>query len=161
MVRAKEAKISALVYVAAAIAICFFDVPLEKVGICKGCALGPRLLHPFFHASFLHAIVNGWVLLSLVFIFDTTFIELLLAYVAAVTVPVSLLGITIPTVGASGAIYFLCGYHSWRNRNKWKWHAWWAFFIGIGFFFPASNALLHLWCYAVGVAVGFLNTPLK
>ena len=161
MVREKEAKISALVYVAAAIVLCFAHVPLDKVGICQGCSLGSRLLHPFFHANIFHAILNGWVLLSLVFMFDTSVFELLLAYAAAVTVPASLLGIAVPTVGASGAIYFLCGYLSWKTAKKLRWHAWWAFFLGIGFLFPASNSILHLWCYAVGVFIGFLNSPAK
>ena len=161
MVREKEAKISALVYVASAIALCFAHVPLVKVGICKDCTWTSRLLHPFFHANIFHALVNCWALLSVVFFFDLGLLDLALSYAVAVTVPVGLLRLTVPTVGCSGALYYLFGMLSFRTNKKLKWHLWWLFFIGIGFFFPASNAILHLWCYAVGVLAGFLNTPLR
>ena len=161
MVREKEAKISALVYVAAALALCFVRVPLAEVGICKGCSWTSRLLHPFFHANIFHALVNCWALLSAVFVFDLGLVDLALSYAAAVTVPVGLMGLTVPTVGCSGALYFLFGMLSFRTVKKWKWHLWWLFFIGIGFFFPASNAVLHLWCYGVGVFIGFLNSPAR
>ena len=161
MVREKETKISALVYVATAIALCFAHVPLVKVGICKDCTWTSRLLHPFFHANIFHALVNCWALLSVVFIFDLGLLDLALSYAVAITVPVGLLGLTVPTVGCSGALYYLFGMLSFRSANKLKWHLWWLFFIGIGFFFPSANAILHLWCYGVGVFVGFLNSPAR
>ena len=161
MVREKEAKISALVYVAVALVLCFIHVPLAEVGIYKGCSFASRLLYPFFHANIFHCLVNCWCLLSLAFLLDISIPALALSYAVAVFVPVGLWDQTVPVVGFSGAFYCICGMLTFKVRTKWRWLLWWSFFIGVGFFFSQNANLLHLWCYAVGIFIGFLNSPAK
>lgn len=161
MVRREKAKISALVYVAVILLLCFVRVPPEEVGICRGCTVSARLLYPFFHAGFLHMAVNAWCLLSVVFIYDVPLRSIVGAYVIAVSFPAGLFACTVPTVGASGVVYALLGRLSFSVRRKLYWQAWWAFFIGIGFLFGGMNAWLHLYCYLLGVLVGFLNMPVR
>ena len=161
MVREKEAKISALVYVVTAFVLCFIKLPLVEVGIHKGCSFCSRLLYPFVHANIFHCLVNCWCLLSLVFILDVSILELAISYVIAVLAPVGFWGQVTPTVGLSGLLYCLVGIYTFKVRKKIKWLLWWSFFLGIGFFFAASANLLHLWCFACGLIIGFLNSPAR
>ena len=161
MVREKEAKISALVYVVIAFALCFVNVPLEKVGIFKGCSFFSRLLYPFFHANIFHCIVNCWCLLSLAFLLDISIPELALSYAVAVFAPVGLWGQTLPIVGLSGALYCLAGSWTFKVRKRLRWFLWWAFFLGTGFFFSQNANLLHLWGFGCGLFIGFLNSPAR
>lgn len=133
----------------------------HAVGIYAGCPLRCRLLYPFFHANLLHAALNAWALLSIVFIYDVSVWRMLLAYVVAVSAPVGLMGLSAPTVGLSGAVYFLFGSLSFEVGRKWYWQAWMLFYLGIGFLFPNTNAWLHLYCYITGLAIALLNKPIE
>ena len=161
MVREKEAKISTLVYVVVAIGLCCIHVPLAAVGIYEGCPFSSRLLYPFFHANIWHCLLNCWCLLSLAFLLDIGIPELALSYLVAVFVPVGLWSQSVPVVGFSGAFYCICGMLTFKVRTKWRWLLWWSFFIGVGFFFSQNANFLHLWCFAVGIVIGFLNSPVK
>lgn len=161
MVRATETKVSALVYVVAILVLHLLPVPLDAVGVRAGCTLSARLLHPFFHASLLHCLVNGWALLSVVFIYEPSLVRLLVCYGIAVSFPASLFGCATPTVGASGVIFALLGSLSFSVRRRWYWQAWWAFFLGLGFVLPTTNGWVHLYCYVLGVAIGFLCKPVR
>lgn len=137
----------------------------NSVGVYAGCSLYGRLLYPFFHANILHALLNVWCLLSLVFIYDISIGRLLLAYIVAVTVPIDTLGIFIaalnaPTVGLSAVVFMLFGSISFEVLRKWYYQAWMLFYLIAGFIFPNTNAWLHLYCYLAGLVIALLNKPI-
>ena len=89
--------------------IIFQHMDWEVVGVYTGCDLYGRILYPFFHANLLHATLNAWCLLSIVFIYDIKIWRLLLSYIIAATIPIDTLGnfvdnMTLPTVGLSAMI---------------------------------------------------------
>lgn len=130
-----------------------------SVGIYKGCPLSGHILYPFFHANLVHAALNLWCLLCVVFVYDVSFPRLLAGYVVAALAPVGVIGITTPTVGLSGVVYFLLGSISFEVLRRWYYQGWMAFFLLIGFFAPNTNAWIHLYCYACGVLWALLNKP--
>lgn len=160
MVRRKEAKITALLVVGVTLVLCFLNVPFSEVGIMKGCAFASRLVYHFFHASLLHWFANAWCLLSLFFIYNMSLRELTTAFVASSLVPLSMLP-ELPTVGLSGICFFLMGRIALSVRRKLYYQAWLAVYLALGFLFPNSNGWLHLYCYLIGLFIGFLNMPLR
>lgn len=132
----------------------------ETVGAYVGCGLNCRISYPFYHANLVHAILNGWCLLSVVFIYDISLWRLVLSYIVAVTIPTLCLS-DIPTVGLSGVVYFLFGTISFEVQRKLYYQLWMLFYIFLGFIFPNTNALVHLYCYLVGVCFSLLNKPIK
>lgn len=165
MVRRKEAQIAALVYVAVAVILRFVPVPVEAVGIFPGAPFVHRFLYPFFHASWWHCLINAWVLLSIVFLYDIDIVMMFGAFIVAASFPYNGLSFlyaspVLPTVGMSGVCYALLGRYSLLVRRKLYYQCWWLFFIGLGFLSPNSNAWLHLYCYLVGVVLSFLNKPI-
>ena len=133
----------------------------QTVGIYDGCSLSGRAVYPFFHANVLHAALNAWALLSIVFLYDRTVWRLLLAYIVAVTAPVGIMGMSAPTVGLSGVVYCLYGSLSFEVARKWYFQGWLLFYLAVGFFFPNTNAWLHVYCYAVGLLGGLLTKPIS
>lgn len=140
---------------------CFAQPDFYRVGIYANCDVLSRFAYPFFHANILHASVNAYCLLCIMFVYDVSWRMILLAYTVSVTVPVGLLGCTTPTVGLSGLVFFLFGSLSFSVVRKWYYQAWMVTCLTVGFFNPHTNALLHLWCYAVGFIVSLLNLPYK
>lgn len=183
MVRGKKAKTAALVHVAVCIvvsAIVPYALPhgLYAVGICKDCSVLARLAYSFFHVSLMHALVNGWCLLSIVFVYDVTLYSLAIAYITAVTFPIDTLSDImpcalpqgVPTVGLSAVCFSLLGQIAFQVKRKLYYQVWVLSFVAIGFILPplcsvcgytiaAPNNILHLYCYVVGLLVGFLNSP--
>lgn len=139
----------------------FIDVAPEDVGIMQGVRFCNRLTYSFFHASFLHAFMNVWCLLSVAFVYPISIWSLIIAFGIAVSVPVDTFTCTIPTIGLSGVCFALMGRISFMVRRKWYYQAWLWFYILLGFLFPNTNGWLHLYCYILGVLIGFLNKPLK
>lgn len=85
----KMEKITALVISTIVVGLSFFKVwDWQTVGIYAGSDIAGRVLYPFFHANILHASLNSWCLLSMVFIYDIGIWRLVLAYIIAVTIPV-------------------------------------------------------------------------
>jgi hypothetical protein len=113
------------------------------------------------------------VLLCLVFYYNIGIGNMLLAYFVAVTVPVSLLCCDIvaaPTVGFSSVIFCLLGMTSWTVKRKLYYNFIIGIYIYFGYVIPIAcsyfgltvavpNNLLHIYCYVVGLLVGFLNAP--
>lgn len=132
----------------------------SAVGIYSGCRLSCRVLYPFYHAGLLHAILNAWCLLSIVFIYDITLWRLALAYAIAIFIP-SLCLSHIPTVGLSGLVFALFGSISFEVGRKVYYQLWMIAYLIIGFVFPNTNAWVHLYCYLAGCAVALLNKPIK
>lgn len=161
MDKKKAGKISALI-----VAILVFILAIQctqdwlAVGIYSGCGLSCRLLYPFYHANLLHAILNAWCLLSIVFIYDTSIWRLTLAYIIAVTIPSLFLSV-IPTVGLSGVVFALFGSISFEVGRKLYYQLWMLVYLATGFLFPNTNAWVHLYCYIVGLLVALLNKPVK
>lgn len=175
MLRGEKAKTAALVLTAVIMIIHVVVVPvafpagLTSVALSSDCTIYARLLYPFFHASFLHALLNCWVLLCLVFYYNIGIGKMLLAYLVAITVPTSYL-CSSSTVGLSSVVFCLLGMTSWLVKRKLYYHCWIASFVAIGFLLPwlcslcgltvaAPNNSLHIYCYVVGLLVGFLNSP--
>lgn len=130
------------------------------VGIYTGCGLGCRMLYPFYHANVLHAILNAWCLLSVIFIYDISLWRFFLSYIIAVTIPSFCLS-GIPTVGLSGVVFALFGSISFEVQRKAYYQLWMLAYLVAGFLFPNTNALVHLYCYMAGGAVALLNKPVK
>lgn len=128
------------------------------VGIYTGCRLSCRALYPFYHTGLLHALLNAWCLLSIVFIYNITLWRLALAYAIAVFIP-SLCLSYIPTVGLSGVVFVLFGSISFEVQRKAYYQLWMLAYLAAGFLFPNTNAWVHLYCYIAGGAVALLNKP--
>lgn len=179
MLRREKTKTTALVLTAVILTIqlCRYSrsvsCGLDAVALSQDCTIYARLLYSFFHASLLHAILNCWVLLCLAFYYNIGIGHLLLSYIVAVTVPSSVCGYAIattPTVGLSAVVFCLLGLASWQVKRKLYYHCWIASFITMGFVLPylcsvcgyaiaTPNNFLHIYCYVVGLLVGFLNAP--
>lgn len=161
MDKKKAGKISALI-----ISILVFCLALqhvdnwEAVGIYSGCGLTCRVLYTFYHANLLHALLNAWCLLSVVFIYDTSVWRLLIAHIIACTIPAICLS-DIPTVGLSGVVFALFGSISFEVERKAYYQLWMLAYLVVGFLFPNTNAWVHLYCYIVGLLVALLNKPVK
>lgn len=162
----KVEKVAAVTVAGGVTALSAFHVAgWHSVGICAHAPWTARLLYPFFHAGVIHAALNAWCLLALVFGHGITWKRMLAAWFMAVTVPVDALSAFLPfdnpTVGLSGVVYVLFGSISFEVLRKRYYQCWMIFYIGIGFFMPNTNAWLHLYCYLCGFIVALLNYPFK
>ena len=115
-----------------------------------------RFSYVFFHANLLHAALNCWCLLSVVFLYEVRWPRLLLALAVAASVPAGVLGeyfvsLHAPTIGLSGMVYALFGLLSFDVRRRWYYQGCMAMYLSLGFFLPNSSAVVHLWCYALGL----------
>lgn len=161
MDKKKVEKIAALVVAILVCVLALQDIQdWTAVGIYSGCGLTCRLLYPFHHANILHALLNAWCLLSVVFIYETSLWRLALAYIIAVSVPSFCLS-DIPTVGLSGVVFALFGSISFEVERKTYYQLWMLAYLVVGFLFPNTNAWVHLHCYGAGVVVALLNKPIK
>lgn len=164
----KVEKITSLIVSLVVTCLSFVNVQnWTAVGIYAGCGLANRMIYPFFHANFLHAVLNAWCLLSVVFVYEVSIGRLILSYIVAATIPVTRLSsllsgaLAAPTVGLSGMVFFLFGSISFEVLRKWYYQLWMLSYIAVGFLFPNTNAWLHLYCYIVGLAAALLAKPVK
>ena len=162
----KVEKVAAIVIALLVTALSLPDISdWHDVGIYSHCPVSGRLLYPFFHAGVVHAVLNAWCLLSVVFLYDVSWLRMLFAYVATATVPVDTLGMFLPldspTVGLSGVVYVLFGTISFEVARKRYYQLWMLCYIAVGFLFPNTNAWLHLYCYLCGLAFACLNKPIN
>jgi membrane associated rhomboid family serine protease len=158
MVRRAKEKTAVLILTALLILFYLLADVGKTIGLHAGCSWGCRLAYPFLHASLLHVLGNCWCLLSLVFIYDVSWLSLLLAYVVAITYPDAFLS-SANIVGLSGCVFFLFGRVALQVQRKLYYQCCMLSFIGIGFLFTNVAGWLHLYCYAVGLVVALLNTP--
>ena len=162
----KVEKITALLISAIIVCLAFSENWVwHFVSIFAGSNMSFRFLYPFFHTNMFHALLNSWCLLSIIFIYDIGIGRLLSAYMIAVTVPVDTLGyftpMDSPTVGLSGLVFALFGSISFEVLRKRYYQLWMLFYLVAGFLFPGINAVLHLWCYVLGLIMALLNKPVK
>lgn len=158
MEKRKNEKITSLIVTLAVVMISLLDC--GPVGICSDSDIYGRMAYPFFHANIIHSSLNAWCLLSVVFMYDVSMWRLLLAYLSAVSIPEIILG-EIPTVGMSGMIYFLFASITFEVGRKVYYQMWMVFYLAIGFLLPGTNALIHLYCYALGLMYAVLNKPIE
>lgn len=132
------------------------------VGVYVGCPWWHHLTYPLFHAGVLHAALNCWCLLSVVFLYDVRWRRLLAMLAIAMLVPVDVWASTFPsllkpTVGLSGMIYALFGSLSFDVKRKLYYQQSMLIYITIGFFLPNSSAVIHALCYTAGLALAGFN----
>ncbi len=160
MVREKEAKAASLIIAVIILLGSFIYVPeWSVVGVAKGCPWAARIGYSIFHVSFIHAFINVWCFLGIVFIYDISAWRLLAAYTVAVLVPEFLLS-DVPTVGLSCVCYVLLGSLVFEVKRKLYFQCCMVSYIAVGFFFPAVNVAIHIYGYLAGLMVGLLNAPL-
>ena len=160
MVRRKGEKISGLLIAAAVLLSALIYVPdWSIVGVFNGCDILQRFGYSFFHTSFIHAAVNAWCFLSVLFLHNITWRRLLAAFAIAVAVPDFVLS-DIPTVGLSAVCFALLGSIAFQVERKLYYNGCMAIYIALGFLFPLVNGWLHLYSYVAGLLVGFLNMPI-
>lgn len=129
------------------------------VGATADCGILQRLGYSFFHASLLHAAINAWCFISILFIYDVTWWRIAVAYLIAVSAPDVVLSST-PTVGLSAVCFALLGSIAFQVKRKLYYNGCMALYIVLGFLFPLVNGWLHLYSYVAGLLVGSLNMPI-
>ena len=156
-----EAKNVSLLTAVVILLMSFIYIPdWSAVGVAQGCPLAARLVYSFFHASLVHAVVNVWCFICILFLYDVSIWRLLTAYIVAVVVPPFLLS-EVPTVGLSCVCYFLLGSLIFQVRRKLRFISCCLLYIAVGFLFPSVNSLIHLYGYLAGLLVGLLNAPVS
>lgn len=131
----------------------------SAVGVSPGCNILQRLGYSFFHASLIHAAINAWCLISILFLYDVAWWHIVMAYLIATIAPDVVLSST-PTVGLSAVCFALLGMIAYQVKRKLYYNCCMAIYIALGFLFPLVNGWLHLYCYAAGLFVGFINMPI-
>lgn len=156
--------VSLLLSVAGAVGL----LSLDGVGILPGGPLWCRLVHPFVHAGVLHALLNVYVFLQLVFFFPVRLRHLLMAYMVSCTCPETL-ALWSPSLhglflhgscvaGLSGVVFFLLGLVSGCVARPLRFCmvllAWQLF----GLAFGTMAVGMHLYCFVAGVLAGRVKT---
>lgn len=160
MVYRKIEKTSGLLISIFAVMASLIYVPdWNMVGVSVRCGLLQRLGYSLFHASMLHAVINTWCFLSIIFLHDVKVWQLIVAYLIAVCVPDFALSTT-PTVGLSAVCFALFGIITFQVKRKVFYNACMAAYIIVGFIFTQVNGWLHLYSYVAGLLVGFLTMPI-
>ena len=159
MVQRKKEKTISLVMAVAILCLCCCDVNGSDVGVGVQSPVMARLLYSFFHANIFHALINLWCFLSIMFIYEASLMRLLFAFAVAILVPDWALTVT-PTVGLSCVCYALLGSYSFEVQRKLYYLSWMVICIGIGFFLPGVNAMIHLYAYSVGLIYSLLFSPI-
>jgi len=118
-----------------------------------------RLGYSFFHASAIHATINAWCFVSILFLYNVTWLHMAVAYAIAVAAPNIALS-SEPTVGLSAVCFALLGMIAFQVQRKLYYNACMALYISVGFLFPLVNGWLHLYSYVAGLLVGVLNMPM-
>lgn len=128
-----------------------------EVGLRSGCPLWMRFAYPFLHGNVFHALANLYVLWQCFCVMRVNKTTLLLFYIAAISYPFA--GDT-PIIGLSGIAFAYIGYLLPYVVDRFKFCALSLLFIALGAIIPNLAAGLHLHCYIIGIAIGYLNAPL-
>ena len=127
------------------IILSFFNI--HEYGIKEDCTIIDRLVYPFFHANPFHALINIYVYLGMVFLFGSSMLDMVIAYIICVCVPPTMLNTT-TTIGLSGLVYALIGI---------------SVIIPLAFtsMLPLIAFGVHAWCYVVGVLYSIIILCVK
>ena len=156
MVCRKKEKTLALILVVLLMVVSFFDVDYNCIGVASSCSIAQRIAYSFFHASIIHAGLNLWCFLSIVFLFNVRLWHLAVAYAIAVAVPPFALT-EIPTVGLSAVCFTLLGMICVQVQRKVYYNIQMAIYLIVGYFVPNINGEIHICSYIVGLIVGCLS----
>jgi len=172
-----EAKVASLAIasttILVSVVLSVMDISPCAYGIGGGMPWWHMLSYHMFHANILHAVLNSYCLLSIVFLMGENLRHIILSYIIASTYPVSVIhylsGIDAVTVGMSGMCFAMLGIASWRSTAKMRYHLWIFGFISLGVAIPwVMSALmgkdvahldnpLHIYTYAIGVLTGYIE----
>ncbi|MBQ9884431.1 MAG: rhomboid family intramembrane serine protease [Bacteroidaceae bacterium] len=164
MVSGAQTKAASLVLTLIVTAIALWSPDLTGMGLFPECSLWQRLSYPFLHASLLHCAVNCWVLLSVVFARKIPFWQLFVAYIIAITYPVSIFASLAEydaVVGLSGVVFALIGIITPSTAKLVAGVLYVVTLVLISAFMPNVAWTLHLYCYLVGLIVGMITTPMS
>jgi membrane associated rhomboid family serine protease len=158
MVCRKKEKITILAHVII-VALSLIDIDVASMGVTSTPTIATRLVYPFLHANIFHALINCWCWYTIVKMYDTSWMRMLIAYIGAVCVPTFALSTT-PTIGLSAFCFILLGATTFDVARKWYYTHWMLFYILVGFLIPNINGMIHLYGYIFGLLIGLLNYPL-
>ena len=139
---------------------------LQSIGVLTGMAAGisedaswlSRLLHPFFHAGWLHALLNVYVLWQVTFFCRIHLSDLLAGYVLACCCPssVALWSVVgaqpenMVVIGLSGVVHALLGC-AMAQSAAWHRFTFQVLFCQLpGLWLGGMSVGLHLWCFFGG-----------
>lgn len=144
----------------------FFDAPQQCI-LQPDCGITGRLCYHMFHANVFHAICNIWCLLALAFYYDIEDWELVLAFIIAATVPSwflsplpSLLS-PVKAIGFSGVCFALMGIVYHKVARKRYYLSWIIPIVAVGFIIPGMAAMLHCYCFIVGITAALVFSLFK
>lgn len=127
----------------------------ESYGFSKESEQYTRLTYLFVHGGWLHLLINIYSLLTLAFLCNVKVWQFFVSLFVGVTMPAFTI---IPMVGISTVIYTITGMIIVESKEWW----WLAVFnlliIGAGMFMPGIAFLAHLYCFLVGMIIGFLTS---
>lgn len=153
-------KTAVLIIVALTVAIQICPLQTSAYGISLTSPMWSRLVYHFFHASWLHLLLNAYVLLVLAFKLDLRMYELPLSYLIASIVPLCCVT-AMPTVGLSGMIYALLGMRTMRSSNPMAVIANIVLITALSVFMSHIAWKLHAFSYVCGLILSILVTPLQ
>lgn len=160
MVQRKIEKTSCLFFAGVIIIMAFIPIPdIGSVSLHRECSVAARFLYPLFHASFLHAFLNAWCLLSIVFIYSVSWQNITVAWIISALAPSFILSDT-PTIGMSAVCFALLGMIVFKVARRRYYLSYLAPYLALGFLFPSINGALHLFAFLAGAFVGVLNAPI-
>jgi len=140
------------------IILSFFNI--HEYGIKEDCTIIDRLVYPFFHANPFHALINIYVYLGMVFLFGSSMLDMVIAYIICVCVPPTMLNTT-TTIGLSGLVYALIGMNTFKACNPLRYTI--SVIIPLAFtsMLPLIAFGVHAWCYVIGVLYSIIILCVK
>lgn len=135
------------------IALYMYGIP-DTYGLSKESLPATRITYLFVHGGVMHLLVNVYSLLTLAFICDSKIWHFVVSMIIAITIPVFN---DVPMIGISTVIYAMTGIIV-MGSNRW----WW--FVLINLLIIGASTMMtgiaftaHLYCFALGMLVGFLT----
>lgn len=129
------------------------------IGMSADSPLWTHLTYQWFHSGIIHALLNVWCLLSIVFIYNVSIFRMLTAFVVSASVPASLIG-DIQVIGMSGICYALLGLLSFSVNRKLYYQVYLWSAILFGLVLPNIAVGVHAFCFAIGTFLSLLTTPI-
>ena len=147
--------ISGIVMATAILSPC--GTPNMGIGLYIGAPLYARLLHPLVHTGLVHAILNVYVWLQIVFFCPIRLRHLFTAWLITCCCPTAIATLgaasTDHVVGLSGIIYVLLGTQMNRARDRVSYNIWIATYLFMGWLIGGIAVAFHLYCYLMGIII--------
>ena len=107
MAKHEKTKILSFVLSAVIIVVSLLDIDFSHYALSPLNSPFGNIAYHFFHVNILHAIVNVWCLLGIVFFYKIRVRDFIIAFAVAASFPTQLC--IAPSVGLSGMLYALMG----------------------------------------------------